>query len=43
MGNTTDKFSGKAKQTAGKMTDNKKLEAKGKIQEAKGNMKDIAE
>ncbi len=39
MSSTSDKMSGKAKQVAGKMTDNKKMQAKGKMQEMKGDMK----
>lgn len=34
-----EKMTGKAKQVGGKLTDNKKLEAKGKIQEVKANAK----
>ena len=41
MSSTTDKISGKTNQAVGKMTDNKKLQAKGKAQETKGNIKDI--
>lgn len=33
MSNTTDKLAGKAKQAAGKLTDNKRLQAEGKGQE----------
>jgi uncharacterized protein YjbJ (UPF0337 family) len=39
MSNTSDKVSGKAKQVIGKATNNKKLEAKGKVQETSGNVK----
>jgi uncharacterized protein YjbJ (UPF0337 family) len=39
MSDTTDKMSGKAKQAIGHVTDNKTLEAKGKMQESKGNLK----
>ncbi|HEY4963641.1 MAG TPA: CsbD family protein [Candidatus Saccharimonadales bacterium] len=39
MSSTSDKISGKTKQAVGKMTDNKKLEAKGKVEETKGEMK----
>lgn len=34
-----DKLSGKAKHAAGKMTDNKKMQAEGKAQEIKGHAK----
>ena len=40
MSGMSDKLSGKAKQAAGKMTDNKKLQAEGKAQEIKGKTKD---
>jgi uncharacterized protein YjbJ (UPF0337 family) len=36
MSSSTDKISGKVKQAGGKLTDNKKLQAKGKAQELKG-------
>lgn len=36
MSATSDKMTGKAKQTVGKMTNNKELEVKGKIQETSG-------
>jgi uncharacterized protein YjbJ (UPF0337 family) len=39
MGSTSDKYSGKAKKAAGKMTDDKSMEAKGKAQEEKGKIK----
>lgn len=39
-GSTTDKLSGKAKQAAGKVTDDKKLQAEGHAEEAKGTLKD---
>ena len=38
-----DKMKGNAKEAVGKMTDNEKLEAEGKIDQAKGNMKSAAE
>lgn len=40
MGGASDKISGNAKQAAGKATDDKSLEAKGKLEEARGNVKD---
>ena len=36
MSSTSDKISGKSKQVVGKVTDNKELQAKGKVQEAAG-------
>jgi len=36
-----DKASGAAKEAAGKLTDNKKLEAEGKIDKAKGEARDV--
>ncbi len=39
MSGTTDKISGNIKQTTGKLTDNQKLQAKGKAQELKGKTK----
>jgi uncharacterized protein YjbJ (UPF0337 family) len=39
MGSTSDKYSGKAKKMAGKMTDNKKMETQGKAKEEKGKMR----
>ncbi len=35
-----DKMSGKAKKTAGKITDDKELEARGKMQETAGKVKE---
>ena len=40
MSGMSDKLSGKAKQAAGKMTDNKKMQAEGKAQEMKGHTHD---
>jgi uncharacterized protein YjbJ (UPF0337 family) len=40
MSSLSDKVSGKANQTVGKVTGNQKVEAKGKAQESKGKMKD---
>ena len=40
MSGTSDKISGKTKETLGKATNNKDLEAKGKTQETKGHVKD---
>lgn len=39
MGEMTDKLSGKAKQVSGILTGDKKLEAEGKGDEAKGGLK----
>ncbi len=39
MSITSDKVSGKAKQAVGSMTNNKELEAKGKLEETKGKAK----
>lgn len=36
MSSSTDKITGKSKQTVGKVTGNKKLQAEGKMQEMKG-------
>jgi uncharacterized protein YjbJ (UPF0337 family) len=36
-----DKMAGKAKEAAGKMTDDKKLEAEGKLDKAKGAARDF--
>jgi uncharacterized protein YjbJ (UPF0337 family) len=38
-----DKMKGKAKEAAGRMTDNERLEAEGKIDQAKGDMKSAGE
>ncbi len=38
-----DKAKGKVKETVGDMTDNEKLEAEGKLDQAKGDMKSAAE
>ncbi len=38
MSDTSDKLAGNAKQMIGKATNNKELEAKGKLQETKGDM-----
>lgn len=38
-----DQLIGKAKEAAGKVTDNKKLEAEGKAQDLKGKTKDAAD
>jgi uncharacterized protein YjbJ (UPF0337 family) len=37
-----DKMAGTAKEAAGKVTDNKKLEAEGKLDKAKGAARDFA-
>lgn len=39
MSSTSDKISGKTKQVVGKVTNDKKLEAKGRVEETKGNVK----
>lgn len=39
MGDTTDKWSGKAKKMAGKATNDKEMEAKGKAKEEMGKIK----
>ena len=38
-----DKLKGKAKEAAGRVTDNEKLEAEGKMDQAKGDLKSAAE
>ena len=38
-----DKLQGSAKETAGKLTDNERLEAEGKLDQAKGDLKQAAE
>jgi len=43
MGDTADKYTGKTKKMTGKMTDDKKMEAKGKAQEEKGKFKSLYE
>lgn len=43
MGDISDKMSGKAKKTMGKMTNNKQQELQGKAIEERGKMKDKAE
>jgi uncharacterized protein YjbJ (UPF0337 family) len=43
MDGNVDKLEGKAKQAAGKVTDNKELQAKGKVQETKGKLKGAVE
>lgn len=40
MSGLSDKLSGKAKQAAGKATDDKKLQNEGKLDEVKGTLKD---
>ena len=37
---TTDKVAGKVKEATGKITDDKELELKGKLQHEKGNLED---
>lgn len=39
MSNLSDKVKGKTKQAAGKVTDNKKLQVEGKVQEKKADVK----
>ena len=43
MGEIIDKVKGKIKQTAGAATGDRKLEAKGKLDQAKGNVKGAVE
>lgn len=43
MSNSSDKIAGKAKEVAGKVTGNDELEAEGKAQHAKGEVKEKAE
>jgi uncharacterized protein YjbJ (UPF0337 family) len=43
MMSKSDKFAGKAKETAGKVTGNEELEAEGKTQHAKGEVKETAQ
>ena len=43
MGDKTDRTSGKIKETAGTMTGNRRLRAKGRDQQAKGDIKKSAE
>lgn len=40
MGSASDKISGKAKKMTGKITGNKRMESKGRIEEGKGGLKD---
>lgn len=42
MSNLTDKISGKAKEVAGKVTDDKKLEVEGKVQQGAADAKQKA-
>lgn len=41
--NTAQDLTGKAKEAAGKLTDNEKLEAEGKADQAKANLKKAGE
>lgn len=43
MSSTTDKVKGSVNQTVGQVTDNKELEAKGKMQKTKGQTKSKVE
>ena len=43
MGETTDKVKGAIKQAAGRLAGDKKLENKGKVDEAKGKVKGAVE
>lgn len=43
MENTAEDLGGKAKEAAGKMTDDERLEAEGKGQQAKADLKNAAE
>jgi uncharacterized protein YjbJ (UPF0337 family) len=42
MAGTTDKAKGMVKETAGKVTGNKRMESEGKADQAKGEVKDAA-
>ncbi len=39
MSNLSDRMAGKTKQVTGKLTDNKKLQVEGKVQEKKADVK----
>lgn len=41
--NKADKLKGKAKEGVGKVTDDEELEAEGKLDQVKGNVKDAGE
>ena len=41
--NTAEKMAGKAKEAAGKVTDNEKLENEGKLDQAKADLKEAGE
>jgi uncharacterized protein YjbJ (UPF0337 family) len=43
MENTAEDLKGKTKEAAGKVTDNERLEAEGKMDQAKADMKNTAE
>ena len=43
MENTGEDFKGKTKEAAGKVTDNERLEAEGKMDQAKAGMKNAVE
>jgi uncharacterized protein YjbJ (UPF0337 family) len=43
VGNTADKLKGKAKEAAGKVTGNERLQAEGKGDQAKGDLKQAGE
>ena len=43
MKNTAEKLAGKAKEAAGKVTDNEKLENEGRMDQAKADLKDAGE
>ncbi|WP_119695725.1 CsbD family protein [Microbacterium halotolerans] len=43
MAAAADKAKGKAKETVGRMTDDERLEAEGKKDQAKGHLRDAAE
>ena len=43
MSGLSDKFQGKAKQAAGKLTGDKKMELEGKAEQVKGQAKDKAD
>jgi uncharacterized protein YjbJ (UPF0337 family) len=43
MGGTTDDMKGRAKEAVGTLTDNKDLEREGKLDQAKGDVKDAVD
>lgn len=43
IGNAAEEAKGKAKEAAGKMTDNERLEAEGQVDQTKANLKQAGE